>query len=101
MVPFSVKVTGSITSVDISGTRPSAEVLVKVNMDEFTDNGDTLGDEPNNERVLVKAEVLGIVFCSTVIFHLKKVSVVVHVTSSWPPLHTDAISEGDTVITPE
>ena len=101
VVLFSILVTGLISNVDISGTCPSVEVLMKVNIEEFIVNGDTSEVEPKDETVLVKVS-LPVVIASwyKVIFHLRKLSVVVHVTSSWPPLHTDAISEGDIVTTP-
>ena len=75
---------------------------MKVNTEEFIVSGDTSGDEPNNERVLIKVPwPVVIASCSKVIFHLKRLSVVVHVTLSRPPLHADAIAEGDTFMIPE
>ena len=101
VVLFSILVTGLISNVDISGTCPSVEVLMKVNIEEFIVNGDTSEVEPKDERVLAKVSLpVVIASWSKVIFHLRKLSVVVHVTSSWPPLHTEATSKGDIATTP-
>ena len=100
-VPFRCVVTGWIDSLDFSGELSCEDILVNMNnMVELTVTDSMLLDGPMDETV--RSKVIAVPpLVITVNSHLKKVSFVVQVRSSWFPLHTDTILDGEIVTSPE
>ena len=92
-------VMGLISSVAVSGEAPSAESLMKLITVVFIITGSRIELEPEAVKVLMY--VFGIISLSIrVIFHCRKLPVTVHITLSWSPLQTGAVSDGDNITTP-
>ena len=80
-VPFSLSVTGSISSLDISGRLPETEILENVNMIEFTsklDVGVMDCEDKTHEYFLAVVSPSGI----RKKLHSRKLPEVVHVNSN-------------------
>ena len=94
-------VMGLISSMAVSGEAPSAESLMKLIIVEFIVTGLCTELGPPALKTLVY--VFGTVALPTrVIFHSRKLPlpVTVHITLSWSPLQTGAVSDGDNITTP-
>ena len=99
-VPLKVVLTELIVKVDTSGNSSFAELLWRSIITELVDTGDT------KEVTLLEATVLIKVltspwmpFTASVMFHLRKVSVVEQVSVSLSLLHTDVSFDGGVNIT--
>ena len=80
-IPFSLSVTGLISSLDISGRLPETEILENVNMIEFTSKSDigvTVMDDKSREYFLAVVSPSGI----RKKLHSRRLPEVVHVNSN-------------------
>ena len=80
-VPFSSSLTGLISSLDVTGRLPSAEILEKMNVIEFTSKSDVGGKDCECKT---RANLLAVVLLSGTRkkLHSRKLPVVVHVNSN-------------------
>ena len=96
-VRLKIALTELIIKEDTSGNSSFAEFLWRSIITEFVRTGDTKEVTLREETVLVKVlmpfEFDASFFGASVIFHLRKVSVVEQVSISWSPLHTDIKSD--------
>ena len=80
-VPFKPSFTGAISNLDTSGWLPSAEILEKVNVMEFTSKSEVAGNDPECKA----RKYLQAIVCPSVTrkkLHSNNVPGTVHVNSS-------------------
>ena len=95
-VPFKSSLTGLITSLDISGRLPAAEILEKVNVIEFTSKSD-IGHADCEDKT--RAYLLAVASPSGIRkkLHSTNDPGVVHINANCSPLHTGTTPGGDSV----
>jgi hypothetical protein len=96
-VPFRLLLTGLITDLDIKGMLLWTDILKNLNTVELTVK--FVISTPVEVMVRVIA-VVSLIPRITLNLHCSKSHVAVHINSSWPPLHTGATPEGESVTAP-
>ena len=104
-VPFRLSFTLSITTLDVSTGLPWIEVLENVNMVELYSTGNVCIWAGPSAVIPRCMNCLYILVSTSIrkIFHSRNITVALslHISSSWCPLHTEAIPGGEIVTAPE